>query len=765
MQASYSPQDLNNQAFSYFIQADFIKAEQLYKQILNIPQCELDHLKTARTMYDLGVCYKNLAQYPNAKEQMTNARAIFENKVGVDDPQLAITLRNLADIYEAQDNSEEANKLKNRALEIWQEYLIPLHSQTAINLKDFDSLYGRKSEDEQIELMLASAKQHTYELLLYSMPFAAAAMYELATLKKAFGNYKSSINLGLKALDQVSPSSLSTTMILQHLAQVNHLVGNYDQSIKYYEQTLAVLQKHNLNHHPSIPEIYYELGKSLLADGSYSRANESFLKAQTILENNLSQHPLYAYILNERASLSETKNDYAEAENLYKQAAEIIRATLGNKHRKLAEVWDNLARLYQKQKNYEEAETLWFRALDITQSNTETHSSAKVFDSLANLYREQNKYQKAELVYRKALVARKNALLSCKEEIARTHLNMAHFYLDWCKFIDAEKYFASALDLAQTSFGSKSLEAIECHEGLGIVYMKQGKFKEAEFILRQVLIDKKEKSDDTILISTWIALGDLNEKLERYDSAMDGYEQIIKIIRKTEDEQHSLKICAVLNMMAKVESHRNNISQAVSYYEQSLDMMESSSKLCCSTLIDSLIGLSGLYDRQQKTQKAEVLLEHARLIVDKRLDGNGKEMIIMLLSFAEHCQHKNSSCDPFYYYKKALTLSENTLGTHHPLVVGILCKIGEYYKNENLAAKAAETYMRALTVMESLYGSKHPDLASTLVDLARIYIDQGNLSNAKPLLKRSLSIFEESLGTKHTATLQTNELLSNIQRQ
>ena len=101
------------------------------------------------------------------------------------------------------------------------------------------------------------------------------------------------------------------------------------------------------------------------------------------------QQPDYAESLDNLALLYQTTARYAEAEPLYRQAAEIWRAVLGEQHPDYATSLNNLAALYEATGRYAESEPLYKQAAEIRRNilGTQHPDYAACLNNLAGLYR------------------------------------------------------------------------------------------------------------------------------------------------------------------------------------------------------------------------------------------------------------------------------------------------------------------------------------------------------------------------------------------
>ena len=109
---------------------------------------------------------------------------------------------------------------------------------------------------------------------------------------------------------------------------------------------------------PTPPDLN-NLAGLLQATGRYEKAEPLYRQALEIVRETLGErHPTYAAGLNNLAGLLRTTGRSEEAEPLYRQALEIDRETLGERHPTYATHLNNLANLLQTTGRYEEAEPL-----------------------------------------------------------------------------------------------------------------------------------------------------------------------------------------------------------------------------------------------------------------------------------------------------------------------------------------------------------------------------------------------------------------------
>ena len=88
-------------------------------------------------------------------------------------------------------------------------------------------------------------------------------------------------------------------------------------------------------------------------------------------------------------------------------------------------------------------------------------------------------------------------------------------------------------------------------------------------------------------------------------------------------------------------------------------------------------------------------------------------------------------------YKRALAISEQTLGMSHLDVAFTLNNLGNVYTAQDKYRQAEEFFKRALAIREKALGMNHPDVAWTRNDLALLFAKAGNIESALEYARKS----------------------------
>jgi class 3 adenylate cyclase/tetratricopeptide (TPR) repeat protein len=118
-----------------------------------------------------------------------------------------------------------------------------------------------------------------------------------------------------------------------------------------------------------------------------------------------------------------------------------------------------------------------------------------------------------------------------------------------------------------------------------------------------------------------------------------------------------------------------------------------------------------------------------------------------LASYRRAVLYAYAQAEPLY--RRALAMSEASLGPQDPNVAASLNNLAELLRVMNQYGEAEPLYRRALVIIEARFGSDHPHVAAGLNNLGLLLQATNRRSEAEPLIRRALAIDEASLGPNH----------------
>ena len=204
---------------------------------------------------------------------------------------------------------------------------------------------------------------------------------------------------------------------------------------------------------------------------------------------NLKKYENLATLINNLALVYDSQGKYPEAEELYKQALEIGKKTIGEEHPEYAKHLNNLALVYRSQGRYPEAEKLYKQALEIGKKTIgQDHPNYAIrLNNLAGVYNSQGKYPEAEKLYKQALEIGKKTIGEDHPNYAIRLNNLASIYQFQGKYPEAEELYKQAIEIDKKTIGEGHPEYAICLNNLASIYQFQGKYPEAEELYKQAL--------------------------------------------------------------------------------------------------------------------------------------------------------------------------------------------------------------------------------------------------------------------------------------
>ncbi len=212
-----------------------------------IDQQEVEVVEAGTVWNETGVYLKQRAQYAEAGTYYQRAIAIGEKMLGLEHPDVAARLNNLALLYAAQGRYEEAEPLLKRALAIGEKVLGPEHLDLANRLNNLGNLYREQGRYEEAEPLLKRALAIDEQLLDPEHSDLGSKLNNLALLYVDQGQYEQAELLYQRALaiDErlLDPEHPTLATRLNNLAALYIDQGQYEQAEPLIQRALAIREK------------------------------------------------------------------------------------------------------------------------------------------------------------------------------------------------------------------------------------------------------------------------------------------------------------------------------------------------------------------------------------------------------------------------------------------------------------------------------------------------------------------------------------------
>lgn len=361
-----------------------------------------------------------LARYKEAESLFKKVVEIHEKaglrKSSID---VAISLNNLAALYDIQGRYSEAEPIYLRALELLKKVCGPNDIKVAQTLNNFAGLYKYHGKLEQ-----------------------ALPLYDRA-LKIVEG--------------QLGTEHPDVSTVLNNIGALRHAQGKYADAKSYYERALSIREKVYGHNHPFVGQILNNLAEVYRVLGRYKEASPKYQRALEIAKETFGpSHPHVAVIWNNLGELYREQGRYSESEDCHQEAYSIRQRFPGAEPLTLAQTLSNLGRLYCTTGRESEAEPLLQEALAIwTKALPDNHPDLAVgYHSLAELNFKLNRLDDAEKFYKRALEIRERAIGIGNPQVAETLIGLVDMYTFQSRFTEAESLCCRAVSLIEKTLGA-----------------------------------------------------------------------------------------------------------------------------------------------------------------------------------------------------------------------------------------------------------------------------------------------------------------------
>ena len=382
-------------------------------------------IATAIDLRKLAELYEQQGKTEQAESLYQRALALCEQVLDPTQPDQSIPicplawtcLKHLAELYEQQDKAEQAESLYQRALALCEQAYVPTHSEKAMTLKHLAELYRIQGKAEQAESLYQRALALCEQVLDPTQP------------------------------DQSIPTPLLVWTCLLALTELCRVQGKAEQAEPLYQRVRAICEQWLGPIHPNTAHSLYTV-------------TELYQRAAAVWPFTQQQAVATAIGLRNLASYYQAQGKDEQAEPLYQRALAIEEEVYIDTFPEKAITLIALAELYQAQGKDEQAEPLYQRALALSEgalgpTRPETSIPPETLaltclTHLAVLYEQHGQAEQAKALYQRALALGERW---GSPEMVNSLQTLAAFYQAQGKDEQAELLYQRALALCEQVFG------------------------------------------------------------------------------------------------------------------------------------------------------------------------------------------------------------------------------------------------------------------------------------------------------------------------
>lgn len=365
------------------------------------------------------------------------------------------------------------------------------------------------------------------------------------------------------------------------------------------------------------------------------------------------------------------------------------------------------------------------------------------------------------------------------EALIRYTLGKIYRNLGTCEALErAEVHLLEANKLQLNDLGDKHVDTLNTMEILGSVYMRMGRYNNAQIFLEPTVEGRKEilGSNHPDTLSAMNELASLYLSWGRYNEAEKLYTEVLEISRKVfgEDDIFTLllmgNLATVYRFQGRYEEADNSYLKVQEdlYLKLQQDVYFLQNNEDPDTLYYTLYSMNGLgmlYIVEGRFTEAEDIFRLAMDIGYRILGEEHPDTIYSMNGLGIVYTAKGDYDTAEKYLSSALSTAREKLGYDNPTTLTSLHCLGWLEYNRGNFEEAERYLFEALEGRQNVLGYDHPATLETKNRLAILYKYMGRYSEAEQLFIETIQTIQNrilKLGEQHPDTLQSQEELTHL---
>lgn len=356
-------------------QAQLDAADKVYQEAIAVesarPKDVESRAQLATTMYGYGVLLAREGRYSDAQDKLRDALARQQALYGAVHPDIARTLKDLAQAVADGGDTNASLPLMQSAVAMQRQLRgNEPHPDLAEAINDLALLYEVRGDYDDAEKSYRESIAMKRRLYGDKHPEIASTLQNLASdlqdkgdLARAEPLYRQSLAMWRDLLGETHPEVANT---LHNLASLQYDRGNTKEALENQRKSLEIFRKVYPNDHPTVALVLNQIGFWLTMSGDYAEADRDIHDALDMRRRLLGDHhPSIASSEVVLATLQIAQHRYAEALATASDAAEIYTSALSADHWRTGAAISAQGAALTGLKRYEEAAPLLSRSATI----------------------------------------------------------------------------------------------------------------------------------------------------------------------------------------------------------------------------------------------------------------------------------------------------------------------------------------------------------------------------------------------------------------
>ncbi len=297
------------------------------------------------------------------------------------------------------------------------------------------------------------------------------------------------------------------------LGRLRSMQARYDEARAYHMRSFELWNE--IGDQLGIAIALNNVGHMYLAVSDHLTALDYYQRSLDGLER-LGDRRRSATVLDNMGVIARRLGDYGRGLELA-QRAMAIRESFQDQVG-IAKSFDSLSEVYRAQGNYGAALEALGKSLDLRRAIGRVHATAEALNNIAVVYEEQGSYEQAVKYLRESL-ALNDAKVGSDSLVAEIHTHLGELFLLQGQLARATQSLKRSLAISEAS--DYKLEAADARYALGRVYVRLGRFSEAQRVLEQCLTFRDTTGDRRGRADVLIEMAELDRRRGRLRSGLD----------------------------------------------------------------------------------------------------------------------------------------------------------------------------------------------------------------------------------------------------
>lgn len=215
--------------------------------VLSTPDTSEPKLLTPERLTKCAVRLYKQGKYSEAEPILIQALEMRQASLGLEHPDTATSVNNLAMLYEKQGRHKESLPLLERALGICERSMGAEHPDTLISLNNLAIGYLNAARFAEALPMFERGRNSREQLLGPEHPDTALSVNNLAMVYEKLGRYKEAIPLLEQALrtreNVLGPEHPDTALTMNNLATVYRKLARFAEALSLYERAVEICER------------------------------------------------------------------------------------------------------------------------------------------------------------------------------------------------------------------------------------------------------------------------------------------------------------------------------------------------------------------------------------------------------------------------------------------------------------------------------------------------------------------------------------------